>query len=145
MLDQDWQISSRGWYDVTNTSRGGSLNWDMALYIPRLRFVCLDSTLGFDYFSLTSFRGRLLLWTPGPVPFGTCICSNVETILSWTCHVYGPFKSRTSLGTSILLIYAFQKEICHTCFFLTSRKPSDLAGKVVALHFDVLWMTKLTL
>ena len=47
-------------------------------------------------------RGRLLLWTPGPVPFGTCICSNVETILSWTCHVYGPFESRTSLGTSIL-------------------------------------------
>ena len=24
-------------------------------------------------------RGRLLLRTPGPVPFGTCICSNVET------------------------------------------------------------------
>ena len=46
--------------------------------------------------------GRLLLRTPGPVPFGTCICSNVETILSWTCHVYGPFEFRTSLGTSIL-------------------------------------------
>ena len=49
-------------------------------------------------------RGRLLLRTPGPVPFGTCICSNVETILSWTCHVYGPFEFRTSLGNSILLI-----------------------------------------
>ena len=48
-------------------------------------------------------RGRLLLRTPGPVPFGTCICSNAETILSWTCHVYGPFEFRTSLGTSILL------------------------------------------
>ena len=48
-------------------------------------------------------RGRLLLRTPGPVPFGTCICSNVETILSWTCHVYGPFEFRTSLDTSILL------------------------------------------
>ena len=32
-------------------------------------------------------RGRLLLWTPGPVSFGTCICSNVETIISWNCHV----------------------------------------------------------
>ena len=42
-------------------------------------------------------RGRLLLRTPGPVPFGTCICSNVETILSWTCHVYGPFEFRTPL------------------------------------------------
>ena len=47
-------------------------------------------------------RGRLLLRTPGPVPFWTCICSYVETILSWTCHVYGPFEFRTSLGTSIL-------------------------------------------
>ena len=35
-------------------------------------------------------RGRLLLRTSGPVPFGTWICSNVETILFWTCHVYGP-------------------------------------------------------
>ena len=51
-----------------------------------------------------TFRGRLLLGTPGPVPCVTCICSNVETILSWTCHVYGPFESRTFLGTSILLI-----------------------------------------
>ena len=40
-------------------------------------------------------RGRLLLRTPGPVPFGTYICCNVETILSWTCHVYGPFEFRT--------------------------------------------------
>ena len=29
-----------------------------------------------------AIRGRLLVRTPGPVPFGTCICSNVETILS---------------------------------------------------------------
>ena len=49
-------------------------------------------------------RGRLLLRTPGPVSFGTCICFNVETILSWTCHVYGPFEFWTSLGTSILLV-----------------------------------------
>ena len=47
-------------------------------------------------------RGRLLLRTPGPVTFGTCICSNVGTILSWTCHVYGPFEFRTSLGISLL-------------------------------------------
>ena len=32
-------------------------------------------------------RGCLILRTPGPVPFGTCICSNVEIIHSWTCHV----------------------------------------------------------
>ena len=44
-----------------------------------------------------------MLWIPGPVPFGTCICSNFETIISWTCHVYGPFEFRKSLGTSFLL------------------------------------------
>ena len=37
-------------------------------------------------------RGCLLLWTPGPVPLGTFIYSFVETILSWTCHVYGPLS-----------------------------------------------------
>ena len=46
-------------------------------------------------------RGRLFLRTPGPVPFETCVCSHVETILSWTCHVYGPFEFRTFLGSSI--------------------------------------------
>ena len=34
-------------------------------------------------------RGRLLLRTPGPVPLWTCMCSNVETNLSWTCLVSG--------------------------------------------------------
>ena len=61
-------------------------------------------------------------------PFGTCICSNVETILSWTCHVYGPFEFRTSLGTSILLpmgtncaplladvfVYSYEAEFIHS-------------------------------
>ena len=99
--------------------------WDMTMYndtlnwsditpicevITELDFIT-DLTLlpNFGGFSRTlqrvrlANRGRLLLRTPGPVPFGTCICSNVETILSWTCHVYGPFEFRTSLGTSILL------------------------------------------
>ena len=34
-------------------------------------------------------RGRLLLHAPCPVPFRSCICSNVETISSWACHVFG--------------------------------------------------------
>ena len=52
-------------------------------------------------------RGRLFLRTPGPLPHETCICSKVETIHSWTCHVYGPFEFRTSLVTSILLYPSF--------------------------------------
>ena len=51
-------------------------------------------------------RGRLLFRTPGPVPFWTYICSNVETILSWCCHVYRPFEFRTPLGISILFMHA---------------------------------------
>ena len=95
--------------------------WDMTIYNDTL--IWLDITpiceliTELDFILLSNFggfhrtlqrmrlanRGRLLLRTPGPVPFGTFICSNVETILSWTCHVYGPFEFRTSLGTSILL------------------------------------------
>ena len=52
--------------------------------------------------------GRQLLWTPGPVQFGTCFCSNVDTILSWICHVDGRFES---LSTSILLLN-HHKTIC---------------------------------
>ena len=62
-------------------------------------------------------RGRLLLRTPGPVSFGTCICSNIETILSWTCHVYGPFEFRTSLGTSILLRMLTTNITLKCCYF----------------------------
>ena len=61
-------------------------------------------------------RGRLLLRPPGPVPFGTCICSNVETIHSLTCNVYGPFECRTCLGTSILLVSTY------ISFFLILRR-----------------------
>ena len=78
-------------------------------------------------------RGRLLLRTPGPVHFGTCICSNIETILSWTCHVYGPFEFRTSLGTSILL-----KTYCYvmilfplSCKALDHSLSSSQRGRVV--------------
>ena len=47
-------------------------------------------------------RRRLLLRTPAPVPFGTCICSNVR--LFFLKLVVSPdlFKFRTSLGTLFL-------------------------------------------
>ena len=88
--------------------------WDMTIYndtlnrsdiTPICEFITeLDLNTDFDL--ITEFwrfhrtlqrarlanRGCLFLRTTGPVPFGTCICSNVETILSWTCHVYGPLS-----------------------------------------------------
>ena len=48
---------------------------------------------------------RLLIQIPGPLPFGTCICSNVETIHSWPYLVSGLWVSfRLSLCPSILLM-----------------------------------------
>ena len=41
----------------------------------------------------------------GPVPFGTCRCSSVETCLSWTWHV-----TRTSA-----LLVCFRRSITFTC------------------------------
>ena len=86
-------------------------------------------------------RGRLLLWTPGPVPFGTCICSNVETILTWTCHVYGPFEFRTPLGTSILLVCTYMLAFLSSwrkwrkyrgLFKVKSRKDTTSLRKLVS-------------
>ena len=74
-------------------------------------------------------RGRLLLRTPGPVPFGTYICSNVQTILSWTCHVYGPFEFRTSLGTPILLV-----EIFLTSLKVLNRICRNLTGGKIVVY-----------
>ena len=56
-------------------------------------------------YAFSNFRGHLhvLLLTTGLVPRGTCICSNVDTIHSWTCHVYGTFEFRKPLGTSVIL------------------------------------------
>ena len=93
-----------------------TLNWSVVTpiceLITELDFITnLDFRTKFGGFHRTlqrlrlANRGRYLLRTPGPVPFWTCICSNVETILYWTCHVYGPFEFRTSLGTYILLRY----------------------------------------
>ena len=87
--------------------------WDMVIYNDILNWSDITpigkliTELDFiTYFELiTKFwsAASLLLRTPGPVQFGTCICSYVDTNVSWTCHVYGPFEFRTSLGTCLFL------------------------------------------
>ena len=37
-----------------------------------------------------------ILRIPGPVPFGTCMCSDVEINLFWTCYVSGLWISNDS-------------------------------------------------
>ena len=53
--------------------------------------------------------GRLLLQTPGPVPFGNCICSNIENILFWMCHVSGLWisKRKRRRSDSVSLYFHF--------------------------------------
>ena len=108
-----WKVKFGNKVEIRNRVK----NWCNVLFanlLPNWTLLLISTLLRNFGISITSFhrtlqrvrlanRGRLILRTPGPVPFGTCICSNVETILSWTCHVYGPFKFRTSLCTSILL------------------------------------------
>ena len=40
---------------------------------------------------------------PCPLFYVAISSLNIFFFLSWTCHIYGPFEFRTSLGTSILL------------------------------------------
>ena len=44
--------------------------------------------------------------------FGTCMCSNVETNLSWTCLLFQTFEFRTSHGTSVLPLHWKRNSIC---------------------------------
>ena len=57
------------------------------------------------YYDFHHKRGCLLLRTPGPVPFGTCICSNVETIFTWVCHVFGLWIS--NIPRYFILLFNF--------------------------------------
>ena len=80
--------------------------WDMTIYngtpnwsdISPICELITELDLSTDFDLVTNFRdralqrvrlanrGRLLLQTPGPVPFVTCICFNVDF---WPCHVFG--------------------------------------------------------
>ena len=65
-----------------------------------------NATKNFDYITIADL-GRSVGVTSNPTGvvkpvYG--IPTFPLTILSWTCHVYGPFEFWTSLGTSILLL-----------------------------------------
>ena len=65
---------------VTHTTRKGNTKmWIWSWVHTKATRRSHDTVYGVR---CTSNRGRLLLWTPGPTPFWTCRCSNVETIFS---------------------------------------------------------------
>ena len=53
-------------------------------------------------------RGRLLLRTPGPVPLGTCICSNIDTVFGLrisSISRYFHFAFDTETNAFLITIY----------------------------------------
>ena len=67
-------------------------------------------------YTCSSFESlsNIVKYTPGLIQFGTCICSNVENIHSWTYHVYWPFEFLTSLG----IFYTFILPLNYMMFLL---------------------------
>ena len=92
-------------------------------WLTFLRVIAFCSKNRFADFSLLCFHisewkvrlaylwRTLLLQSSGSVPFGTCICCNVETFHSLTCRVHGPFEFRTYLGILILLCSTLSCEV----------------------------------
>ena len=92
-------------------------------WLTFLRVIAFCSKNRFADFSLLCFHisewkvrlaylwRTLLLQSSGSVPFGTCICCNVETFHSLTCRVHGPFEFRTYLGILILLCSTLSYEV----------------------------------
>ena len=80
-------------------------------------------------------RERLLLRTPGPVPFGICKCSLVETTntQSYITPVYDTFPWFDFLPTLTLLLNMFPKGICNGCGMPTGDAYSS--GHLVLSHF----------
>ena len=81
-------------------------------------------------------RGRLLLRTPGPVPFGTYMCSNVETNLSWICLVSGLLNFE---HPSVLLFCSFDWSIFLS--IMESWKLIPLKTYVLCIGILLCWHT----
>ena len=97
------------------------------------RFDLITKFWRFPYNIATGAASQQRTLTPCPVPFGTCICSNVETILSWTCHVYGTFEFRTSLGTSILLVVVKKYHLFTPIFLIFMTSPLGVAVGLMSI------------
>ena len=74
-------------------------------------------------------RGSLRLQAPGPIQLGT--------VHSWTCHVYGLFEFRTSLGTSNLLL---------VFYILSNLKSFSTVKKISSVHLFLyaIWHIRFT-
>ena len=137
--------------------------WDMTIYNDTLNWsditpICeliteLDFNTDFDL--ITEFggfhrtlqrvrlanRGRLLLLTPGPVPFGTCICSNVR-----------PFFPKLVMSTDILsfehpsvLLFCLQLVLISFNGYFHYKQNSFKTQYIIIYKVPPAWSPKLTL
>ena len=71
----------------------------MILSIQKFCLLFIDDFIATQQLTFVRQKSlNILLRTPGPVPFGTCIYSNVETIFSWSCHVLNLIYLKTGLN-----------------------------------------------
>ena len=85
--------------ETTDTQSYITPVYDTFPWLDFLPTLTLLLNTGFHRASATGVACRQGTLTPPDTwsrPFGTCIYSNIETILSWTCPVYGPFEFRIS-------------------------------------------------
>ena len=129
LLVPQWQCISSFVFDMTF--------WDMVIYSDTLNWsnitpifepiTELDPITNFDI--ITIFQ---------EVSIEHCWSGPIWDLLSWTCHVYGPFEFRTSLGTSILRLCFY----CD-CPHLGSWLNANLNGQSVIAIWRIGWLFSL--
>ena len=134
--------------------------WPLLIWtwLPNLNFYLIVQGFHRTHATGAANRGRLLLRTPGPIPFGICKCSFVETTntqLYITLPIHDPFSELTSYRTWLLSLnwhhhlmtfyliwlltefditeYRFPLGICSGCGMLTGDAYSS--GHLVLSHF----------
>ena len=77
-------------------------------------------------------RGRLLLRTLGPVPFGICKCLLLRPLtLNHTLHLFmTPVPDLTFTDFDVITEYRFPKGICNGCGMPTGRLLLRTPGPV---------------
>ena len=75
-------------------------------------------------------RGCFLLWTPGPVHFGICMCSNVETNLSRTCLASG----LSNIPRYFCFAQSWQGSLKHVLALIKARMYSEFTGGCITRY-----------
>ena len=87
-------------------------NLDLVTESEMTTLALFQNPKGFSRKFTTGTASHRRCYSSGSVPFRTCMCSNVETILSWTCHVSWIWISNISV-----LLFCFVRFLSSTIFW----------------------------